>query len=107
MPYLLGMDVATIGAKALLIDEKGKVVAGVTKEYPLSTPCRLWSEQDPTDDLAPFTVPLASVSRGYGPGPFRLHPRFPCHTHGSPSRLQRLWDPIDCRLPGGGCAALP
>jgi len=49
MPYLLGMDVATTGTKALLIDEKGKVVASVTKEYPLSTPCRLWSEQDPTD----------------------------------------------------------
>jgi len=49
MAYLLGIDVATTGTKALLIDEKGKVVASATKEYPLSTPRPLWSEQDPTD----------------------------------------------------------
>jgi len=49
MAYLLGIDVATTGAKALLIDEEGKVVASATKEYPLSTPRPLWSEQDPID----------------------------------------------------------
>lgn len=49
MAYLLGIDVATTGAKALLIDEKGKVVGTATKEYPLSTPRPLWSEQDPAD----------------------------------------------------------
>ena len=49
MAYLLGIDVATTGTKALLIDEEGKVVTSATKEYPLSTPRPLWSEQDPTD----------------------------------------------------------
>lgn len=49
MAYLLGIDVATTGAKALLIDERGKVVASATKEYPLSIPRPLWSEQDPAD----------------------------------------------------------
>jgi xylulokinase len=49
MAYLLGIDVATTGAKALLIDERGKVVANATKEYPLSIPRPLWSEQDPAD----------------------------------------------------------
>lgn len=49
MAYLLGIDVATTGTKALLIDEEGTVVASATKGYPLSTPRPLWSEQDPTD----------------------------------------------------------
>ncbi len=49
MTYLLGIDVSTTGAKALLIDEQGKVVASHTTEYPLSTPKPLWSEQNPAD----------------------------------------------------------
>ncbi|HSQ20898.1 MAG TPA: FGGY family carbohydrate kinase, partial [Blastocatellia bacterium] len=49
MSYLLGIDVSTTGAKALLIDEQGTVVASHTTEYPLSTPKPLWSEQDPMD----------------------------------------------------------
>ena len=49
MSYLLGIDVSTTGAKALLIDEQGAVIASHTTEYPLSTPKPLWSEQDPSD----------------------------------------------------------
>ncbi|HEY4723143.1 MAG TPA: FGGY family carbohydrate kinase, partial [Anaerolineae bacterium] len=49
MTYLLGIDVSTTGAKALLIDGEGKVVASQTTEYPLSTPRPLWSEQNPAD----------------------------------------------------------
>jgi xylulokinase len=49
MRYLLGLDVSTTGAKALLIDEAGKVIASATEEYPLHTPHPLWSEQDPED----------------------------------------------------------
>ncbi len=49
MAYLLGIDVSTTGAKALLIDGEGKVVASHTTEYPLSTPRPLWSEQNPAD----------------------------------------------------------
>src|SRR3972149_2748023 len=43
----LGIDVSTTGAKALLIDEKGAVVATVTTPLTLQTPKPLWSEQDP------------------------------------------------------------
>ena len=46
---LLGIDVSTTGAKALLISEKGDVLASATEEYPLYTPHPLWSEQDPED----------------------------------------------------------
>jgi len=42
MAYLLGLDVSTTGAKALLIDEQGNVLTSATAEYPLYTPRPLW-----------------------------------------------------------------
>lgn len=44
---LLGIDVSTTGAKALLIDQNGQVVSSATTPLTLSTPRPLWSEQDP------------------------------------------------------------
>ena len=49
MAYLLGLDISTTGAKALLMDERGNVIAGATTEYPLSNPRPLWSEQSPAN----------------------------------------------------------
>jgi len=49
MPYMIGLDVGTSGAKALLINERGVVLASATHTYPLSAPKPLWSEQDPED----------------------------------------------------------
>jgi len=49
MNYLAGLDVGTTGAKAVLIDEDGKVAASATGDYPMATPKPLWSEQDPED----------------------------------------------------------
>ncbi|MFB0517092.1 MAG: xylulokinase [Candidatus Neomarinimicrobiota bacterium] len=49
MKYFLGLDVGTTGAKALLVDAYGKVVANATREYPMYTPRPLWTEQDPAD----------------------------------------------------------
>src|SRR2546423_4936754 len=49
MPYLLGLDIGTSGAKALLCDDHGRVLATAMAEYPLSAPFPLWSEQDPAD----------------------------------------------------------
>jgi xylulokinase len=45
----LGIDVSTTGAKALLIDEQGAVVASASTELTVSTPRPLWSEQDPQE----------------------------------------------------------
>jgi xylulokinase len=45
--YFLGIDVSTTGAKALLVDEKGRVAASATTALTLQTPKPLWSEQDP------------------------------------------------------------
>jgi xylulokinase len=46
---LLGIDVSTTGAKALLINQQGKVVNSATTPLSLSTPKPLWSEQNPED----------------------------------------------------------
>jgi xylulokinase len=43
----LGIDVSTTGAKALLIDGQGTVVASASTALNVSTPRPLWSEQDP------------------------------------------------------------
>ena len=47
MAYFLGIDVSTTATKALLMDERGAVIAAATTPYPFSTPRPLWSEQDP------------------------------------------------------------
>lgn len=49
MKYLLGIDISTTGAKALLIDASGSIVGVKNTPIPLSTPKPLWSEQDPAD----------------------------------------------------------
>lgn len=46
---LLGLDISTTGAKALLLDEAGQVVSSATTPLTLSTPRPLWSEQAPED----------------------------------------------------------
>lgn len=49
MAYLLGLDVGTSGAKAILISEDGRVAGSAFSEYPMSTPYPLWAEQNPGD----------------------------------------------------------
>jgi len=49
MRYLVGVDVGTTGAKTILIDERGELVATSLVEYPLHTPRPKWAEQDPAD----------------------------------------------------------
>ena len=36
--YLIGLDVGTSGAKCIITDSEGTVVASSTQEYPLYTP---------------------------------------------------------------------
>lgn len=49
MPVLVGLDVGTSGARAVAIDESGRVVASASAEYPLLMPRPGWTEQDPVD----------------------------------------------------------
>lgn len=49
MPVFMGLDISTTGAKALIIDEAGAVIASANRPQPISQPQPLWSEQDPAD----------------------------------------------------------
>ncbi|HSV85338.1 MAG TPA: xylulokinase [Levilinea sp.] len=68
MAFLLGLDIGTSGAKALLSDEKGHVLASAVAEYPLSTPQPLWSEQNPADWWRGAKEALALVLKGVSSG---------------------------------------
>lgn len=47
--YLIGLDIGTSGAKCIIADNEGAVVASSTQEYPLYTPKPGWAEQNPQD----------------------------------------------------------
>jgi len=50
MSHLLGIDIGTTGARAVVVDTaNGVVVSQGTAEYPLHTPRPLWAEQDADD----------------------------------------------------------
>src|SRR2546425_677334 len=49
MTVLLGLDIGTTGAKAVLVDPDGRVLAAATTEYPLLMPRPGWTEQRPED----------------------------------------------------------
>jgi xylulokinase len=47
--YFLGIDTSTTSSKALLIDERGEVIAVASSPHTLQTPKPLWSEQSPLE----------------------------------------------------------
>lgn len=47
--YYLGIDIGTSGTKALVMDDKAKVLATANGEHGISAPRPGWSEQDPAD----------------------------------------------------------
>lgn len=61
MRLLLGIDLSTTGAKALLIDREGHVVSSATTPLSLSTPHPLWSEQEPREWWTATTNSIAQA----------------------------------------------
>jgi len=61
MRLLLGIDLSTTGAKALLIDVAGRVVSSATTPLSLSTPRDLWSEQQPHEWWTATTSSIAQA----------------------------------------------
>ena len=62
MPQLLlGIDVSTTGAKALLVDASGAVLGVANTPLTLSTPRPLWSEQDPYEWWAGAAASVRAV----------------------------------------------
>ena len=49
MPYFLAYDMGTSSVKAVLVDEKGNIMANAIGEYPLYMPHPGWVEQIPSD----------------------------------------------------------
>ncbi len=45
----IGIDLGTSSVKLLLVNEKGEILNSVSKEYPISFPKSVWSEQSPDD----------------------------------------------------------
>lgn len=58
---LLGLDISTTGAKALLIDAAGEVIGSATTPLTLSTPRPLWAEQNPSDWWAGMAASIRTV----------------------------------------------
>ncbi len=66
MGYLLGINVGTSGTKTLLCDDRGRILASATKEYPASHPKPLWSEQNPEDWWRATVAGIRSVLQSAG-----------------------------------------
>src|SRR5512145_1465329 len=48
MSYYLGIDIGTTGTRAVIIDSKGRVIAGQSADHePIRTPQPQWAEQNP------------------------------------------------------------
>ncbi len=69
MNTLLGIDISTTGAKAIVIDDQGKVLATSTHTYSLSTPKPMWSEQDPEDWWQAIQLSIKDVLAAANLGP--------------------------------------
>ena len=64
--YFLGIDVSTTGSKALLIDERGEVVAVASSPHKLQTLRPLWSEQSPEEWWTAVIASIRSVKEKAG-----------------------------------------
>lgn len=60
----IGVDLGTSAVKLLLMDETGKVLNIVSKEYPLSFPQPGWSEQNPSDWWTQSIAGLKELTAG-------------------------------------------
>ena len=59
--YFLGIDTSTTSSKALLIDERGEVIAVTSSPHTLQSPHPLWSEQDPREWWQAVAASIRSV----------------------------------------------
>ncbi|HXN91147.1 MAG TPA: xylulokinase [Candidatus Sulfotelmatobacter sp.] len=66
MTALLGIDVGTTGVRCLAIDERGRLVASASDDYPLLSPRPGWSEQRPEDWWAATCRVIVEVSTAAG-----------------------------------------
>jgi len=65
MNYYIGIDLGTSAVKLLLVDEAGKILNSVSKEYPLYFPCPGWSEQNPADWVRAVKEGVKELTAGF------------------------------------------
>ena len=65
MHLYIGIDLGTSAAKLLLVEERGRILNAVTKEYPLSFPHPGWSEQNPEDWKAAVFAGIPELLDGF------------------------------------------
>src|SRR5215211_7678800 len=70
--YFLGIDTSTTSSKALIIDERGDVIAVASSPHTLQTPRPLWSEQDPREWWQAVSASIRSVLEKAGIGGERV-----------------------------------
>lgn len=70
--YFLGIDTSTTSSKALLIAERGEVIAVASSPHTLQTPKPLWSEQDPREWWEAVAASIRSVLEKAGVGGERI-----------------------------------
>jgi xylulokinase len=99
--FYLGLDVSTTATKALLIDDRGAVVAVAASEYPFETPRPLWSEQDPAlwQQGAQESIRAVLAASGVDPAQIaalgltgQMHGLVLLDDAGSPLRPAILWN---------------
>ena len=68
MTLMVGLDVGTSGARAVAVDEAGRVRGSASSTYPLHTPRPGWTEQDPADWWTAAREVLGRVAAEAGGG---------------------------------------
>lgn len=64
MNYFIGADLGTSSLKLMLLDESGKRIKTVSKEYPVFYPKSGWSEQNPEDWWNAFVLGVRELIEG-------------------------------------------
>lgn len=101
MPHYLGIDVGTSAVKAILVDERQRVVAEADRPLSTSRPRDLWSEQDPEDWWQAVQAAVAQLrtqaaealadTRGIGLSG-QMHGAVLLDGNGNPLRPAILWN---------------
>ena len=61
----IGVDLGTSAVKLLLMDDDGRIVKRISKEYPLFFPKDGWSEQNPEDWYQQSIAGIREISEGF------------------------------------------
>ncbi len=98
--FLIGLDIGTSGAKVVVIDPAGRLLAWAGREYPIRTPYPGWAEQDPRDWVAASSACIGEAVRQAGIDPHRvaaiglagqMHSLVCLNARGEPLRPAILW----------------